>query len=184
MDESANTDPPSDFDFWDLDEKDDWQTPPALIADLQDALDGIDLDPCAHPESEIGATNWCLEDGVDGLSKSWEDYETVFVNPPFSYKTEWLEKVTNECTNDPQWPRTVVVLTPDSTDTKSWWHTYIAPFADYICFSEGRIAYYENGEAAPSPTFGTAISVFGDCDSALLDTLQQWGHVVKTVTQS
>jgi hypothetical protein len=107
----------------------------------------------------------------------------VFVNPPFSYKSEWLEKIVAEVTATRDTPSTVVLLTPDSTDTKSWWHRYIAPHARYICFSEGRIAYYEDGVRAPSPTFGTAISVFGECPDTLLSTLQEWGHVVKSVPE-
>lgn len=169
--------------FWDLNDKDDWQTPPELVQDLQQAVDRIDLDPCAHPETSIGARNWALDKGIDGLERSWNGYKTVFVNPPFSYKTEWLEKIVEEVSTDRPTPRTIILLTPDSTDTKSWWHGYIAPHAQYICFSEGRIAYYEDGVRADSPTFGTAISIFGECPDDLLHTLQQWGHVVRSVPE-
>jgi len=182
MPSNSSDDRPDDFEFWDLNEKDDWQTPPDLIADLQTALEGIDLDPCAHPDSTIAETNWCLEDGTDGLVQSWDGYETVFINPPFSYKSEWLAKATEELTKPSELPKTIVTLTPDSTDTKSWWHEYIATHANYICFSEGRIAYYTDGNPAKSPTFGTAISVFGDCPDSLLAMLHDWGHVVKTIS--
>lgn len=169
----------SDIRFYDLDEKDDWQTPPDLIEDIEGAIGDIILDPCAHEDTEIGAINFCIEDGNDGLEEQW--FGTVFVNPPFSYKKEWLEKIVYELQFDAV--ETVIVLTPDSTDTKSWWHEYIAPHAEYVCFCEGRISYYDDGEQMNSPTFGTAISVFGEVNEELLDVLQEWGHVVKTVPE-
>jgi phage N-6-adenine-methyltransferase len=164
--------------FYDLDEKDDWQTPPDLIADIEEAIGRIDLDPCAHPNTTIGRRNYRIGDGEDGLKKSW--WGTVFVNPPFSYKKEWLEKVVNEVQHASV--DTVILLTPDSTDTKSWWHEFIAPHARYVCFCKGRVSYYDEGEQMDSPTFGTAISVFGEVPDGLVEMLQDWGHVVRTVT--
>lgn len=167
----------SDTRYYDLSERDDWKTPPDLLADLQTAVGGFDLDPCAGADTSIGATNFRLEDGQDGLEREWDG--VVFVNPPFSYKSEWLAKTVAEI----QAARadTVVVLTPDGTDTISWWHQHIASHAELICFCEGRISYYADGEQMGSPTFGTAISVFGTVPDGLADVLQEWGHVVRTV---
>lgn len=78
--------------WYDLSEKDHWQTPPELVADLRAGLGGIDLDPCAGKDTEIGATNYTIED--DGLTQEW--FGRVFINPPFSYKEEWLAKTVEE----------------------------------------------------------------------------------------
>ncbi len=152
--------------------KDVWQTPDSLL----DLLGHIDLDPCAGPDTNIGDTNYTESD--DGLTQDW--FGRVFVNPPFTQKTEWLEKVIEERDNTD----VIFVVTPDSTDTKSWWHGYIAEHADYIWFSRGRISYIDpdTGEKMGSPTFGTAISIFGQVDSATLDRLAENGQLLETVT--
>jgi phage N-6-adenine-methyltransferase len=166
-----------DPEFWSYSDKDDWETPPDLIEDISNAVGGIDLDPCAGENTNHATENLRLEDGDDGLSEDW--YGVTFVNPPFSYKSEWLEKTVSEIESGNA--ETVIVLTPDSTDTVSWWHKYIAPNAEVVCFCEGRISYCVDGEKKENPTFGTAISVFGDVPEDLLDMLQDWGHVVRTV---
>lgn len=165
--------------FWDLSEKDDWRTPLELVNDLAKATDGIDTDPCAHPKSSIGdVNNYRLEDGQNGLELPWMG--TVFVNPPFGHKAKWLNRTIGAVENGNA--RTVIVLTPDSTDTKSWWHEYIAPHSNLVCFLEGRLSYLDSdGVKQGSPTFGTAISVFGYYPPMLIETLQEWGHVVRTM---
>jgi hypothetical protein len=172
--------------FWDLAEKDDWRTPPKLVNDLDNAVGGIDTDPCAHKETSIGDThNYRLEDGQNGLELPWKG--VVFVNPPFSHKKKWLKRAVNAVQDGDA--ETVIVLTPDSTDTRSWWHKYIAPHAKYICFKgpeiDGtRLDYIgDDGTKTKGATFNTAISVFGKCPPALVSTLQKWGHVVKTVRE-
>jgi len=154
--------------------KDVWQTPQALLEVFPENY--IDVDPCAGEHTDVGAVaNWDKHD--DGLSKEW--FGTVFVNPPFSAKTDWLEKAVAEQANT----ECIYVVTPDSTDVKSWWHSYIAEEADYIWFSKGRISYInpETGEQAGSPTFGTALSIFGEPTDAVLETLQGKGQLLQTV---
>jgi len=167
---------------YDLSEKDDWQTPPELINDIESAVN-IDIDPCSHEKTSHGDVNLRLEDGDDGLEDSWvesakTDYPTAFVNPPFSYKKDWLQKAVEAVKNGVE---TVIFITPDGTDTKSWWHKYIAEYATYCCFCKGRVTYLDDGEETGTPPFGTVITIFGSCPDELLDVLQDWGHVVETV---
>jgi len=152
--------------------KDVWQTPDEIL----DMLRPIDIDPCAGPNTNIGTINYTKED--DGLSQDW--WGRVFVNPPFSKKTAFLEKAVEESDNCD----VIFVVTPDSTDVKSWWHGYIAEHADYIWFSKGRISYInpETGERGDSPTIGTAISIFGEpLAQTTLEELAASGQLVKTV---
>lgn len=62
-------------------------------------------------------------------------------------------------------------------------HTHIAGHADYVWFSRGRIAYInpETGEKENNPTFGTAISIFGDPNDDILQRFAERGHLVETV---
>lgn len=154
--------------------KDVWQTPPSVLDTITEK---IDLDPCAAPGTSIGSTNLTEDD--DGLSQDWSG--TVFVNPPFSAKSAFLEKCIEQ--HESGNTDTIYVVTPDSTDTISWWHEYIASHANYILFFEGRKSYIDpdTGSPAGSPTFGTALSVFGEPPQATLSALAQAGHLVQTV---
>jgi len=71
--------------------KDVWQTPKSLWKPI-DEQDNINLDPCAAEDTSIGDVNYTVED--DGLSQTW--FGTVWLNPPFSQKDEWLDKVRGE----------------------------------------------------------------------------------------
>jgi len=166
-------------------DKDDWQTPPALLANIKAALGDIDLDPCPGKDTYIGRMNYYEHDGYDGRAEAW--FGRVFVNPPFSKKKRWTEKVVEEYLSG----RTDVILlvTPDSTDVQSWFHGDIVPHADYVWFSEGRVSYIdpETGKTAGSPTFGTAISVFVNDDYdlpvELLDFFSETGWLVEEVSR-
>jgi len=50
----------------------------------------IDLDPCAGLETCIGATNYALERGENGLELPWFGF--IYCNPPFSEKEAWADK--------------------------------------------------------------------------------------------
>jgi hypothetical protein len=156
--------------------KDTWQTPPDLIEDITDKVGIFDLDPCAGEDTDIGSVNYRLEDGQDGLKLPW--FGNVFVNPPFS-----LKKIDEEIDRDKV--NLIVLLTPDATDTISWWHEYVAENSEYICFKESRLDYVDPDpdpdKENPGATFGTAMSLYGDVPEALLQYLSDWGHLVKTV---
>ncbi len=160
-----------------LSEKDVWRTPQWLIDGIE-KYKNISLDPCAGAETEIGDINYRLEDGDDGLQEEW--FGTVFVNPPFTQKNEWLSKALDERENTDL----IMFLTPDSTDVQSWWHGKIVPNADYVWFSYGRMNYIDpdKGEVdnTQKPTFGTAISMYGDVPDELLQFFDEEGWVVET----
>lgn len=153
-------------------EKDRWQTPPWLYEGINERLEGpISLDPCAGIDTQIGFANWSIQRGQDGLDREW--YGTVFVNPPFSEKQQWVQKVIDEIPNT----ECIFLVTPDSTDVQSWWHDGIVEHAEYVWFSDGRIDYIdpETGEVPDNrPTFGTALSIFGDVDRVSDGRLLGW----------
>jgi len=119
--------------------KDNWQTPSWLYEPIDDICN-IDLDPCAGSDTEIGDENWSIARGEDGLEREW--FGTVFVNPPFSNKSEWVNKIEAELSNTDL----ILLVTPDSTDVQSWWHDGIVPNVSYVWFAEGRISYIDPDE--------------------------------------
>jgi phage N-6-adenine-methyltransferase len=155
--------------------KDVWQTPDAILDPITET---IDLDPAAAPDTNIGERNLTEDD--DGLSSEWEG--TIFVNPPFSEKKDWLAKCVEE--HEAGNTDTIYFVTPDSTDTQSWWHEYIAPHADYILFFHGRQGYIDpdTGKVEIYVTFGTAMSIYGEPPRETLEALNEEGHLVEAVS--
>jgi DNA N-6-adenine-methyltransferase (Dam). len=133
----------SDMEFVQKSKKDVWQTPEELWAPI-DTRDEITLDPCAGPETMIGQANYRVEKGHNGLTKNWAG--VIWLNPPFSNKEAWLAKAQKEYEHDKI--RRAYIVTPDSTDVKSWWHEQLAEFCDWVWFPKGRIDYVnpETGE--------------------------------------
>lgn len=160
--------------------KDVWQTPDDIWGPI-DERDTIDLDPCAGEDTTIGETNYTVED--DGLSSEW--FGTVWMNPPFSQKERWFERLREQRHNIER----AYVVTPDSTDVKSWWHGQVVELARYTWFPEGRIRYVDpdTGEKANSPSFGSAVSVVkgGQTNvtlpSSVADWMRQNGDLVRRV---
>lgn len=156
-------------------EKDDWQTPPRVYEPIQ-RTDGIDMDPCAAPDTNIGDIN--LTEEHDGLSTPWEG--VVFMNPEFSRKKTWIKRAIDEYLNNPAVER-VYILTPDSTDVKSWWHGLLRPACTWTVFFRGRVKYIdpESGEQEKSPPGGSALSILGNPPDETLRALSEEGDVMK-----
>jgi hypothetical protein len=198
--------------FYDLSDKDTWQTPDELVTAISEYVD-ITLDPCAGLFTFIGDTNWTiqvpdeypddidevpsgwrydraftnddgdiLECGEDSLDRAWDTGGVAYVNPPFSMKNEFIDKTIEEV-YDFNHLDGAIVLTPDSTDVKSWWHGKLAPAANFVWFSEGRIGFVDpdTGELQDSPTFGTALHFIGDDDvwpDKLFEELNEIGDMM------
>ncbi len=58
---------------------------------ITDALGPFDLDPCAGEFTKIGKINLWDGRGQNGLHLKWNGF--VWLNPPFSQKEEWAEKM-------------------------------------------------------------------------------------------
>lgn len=74
--------------------KDEWYTPTWLIRKLEKEYSiKFTLDPCTTKEvaKEQGFKKYYTKE-TNGLDKSWQN-EIVWLNPPFSTKDEWIDKV-------------------------------------------------------------------------------------------
>jgi hypothetical protein len=90
------------------------------------------------------------------------------LNPPFSAKNDWLNKAVEQYDNC----STIYIVTPDSTDVKSWWHEKLANMCEHVWFSKGRINYVNpnTGEKEKGVSFGTSINIMGE----LNDEVKKW----------
>mgnify|MGYP002762862242 CR=1 FL=1 len=152
--------------------KDIWQTPSELWKPINER-DQITLDPCAGSETNIGEVNHTKED--NGLQKDWNG--TVWMNPPFSQKQDWMQKAREELANC----ETIYIVTPDSTDVKSWWHGELSEFCEWVWFSEGRINYVDpkDGEQKSGVSFGTSINIAGELSNDVKEWLANNGDLMK-----
>jgi len=152
------------------DPQDAYATKPSLWRPIADALGGFDMDVASGCE-EKPIADTCLTPKDDGLSHSW--IGKIFLNPPFSEKLRWYRKAVNEVNAGNA--DTVVALAPVDTSTQ-WFQNWYSK-ADLICWLEGRDWYEANG----SPSFNTAVAVFGEYPDELVRVLERKGTVTKMV---
>ena len=114
----------------------DWQTPDAVICDLQKEFGEHYFDPCP------------VEPEFDGLKEMWSRGSAWnFVNPPYGREIgKWCQKAYKENLKG----SLVVMLIPSRTDTR-WWHDYIMK-ADEIRFIKGRLKFKGAKNSAPFPS--------------------------------
>jgi len=177
------------FAFWDeLDAGREWGTPARIWRPLSAALGDshftpFDLDPFAGAEEEpIAADRITAGDDPGGYEAGW--YGHVWVNPPYStsHNPKAAEKIHHEASRPEV--KTITALVPASTDTQ-YFHEHYA-HADYLCFVEGRIEFYDADPEEGEPrydgagTFPSMVAAFEGSESfpsAYLDRLRELGHV-------
>jgi ParB family chromosome partitioning protein len=136
----------------------DWFTPEKYIVLVREVMGGIDLDPASADESQViikAKTFYTKED--DGLKQEWSG--RVFLNPPFKMPEveQFIFKLCD--TIESNTVTQAILLTNDNTDTK-WWQR-AAGLAEAVCFSAGRIGFYNRAGQTSQPTNGQTFCYFG-----------------------
>jgi ParB family chromosome partitioning protein len=154
---------------------DEWYTPTEYIDMAREVMGDIDLDPasCEFAQERIkAATFFTAED--DGLEQRWAG--RVWLNPPYSKGLidKFVEKVRDEYRFGEV--EQVIVLTHNFTDT-AWFHT-LAADATAICFTKGRIKFYNEDGVGNSPTSGHAFFYFGPNIDIFTKTFSEIGLVL------
>jgi ParB family chromosome partitioning protein len=137
--------------------KNEWFTPQEYIELARAVLGEIDLDPATHELAQelIRATNYYTKE-IDGLTQEWNG--RIWLNPPFAQPliANFISKLCAE------WQAghitAAITLTHNYTDS-SWFHE-LAQHAAAICFTRGRVKFYE-GDTVAAPTQGQAFCYFG-----------------------
>jgi len=112
-------------------------TPVEFLQAIAQVWGAIDLDPCGHPDSPVGARRRIsLEEGGDGLREDWSG-DVVYVNPPFSDMVTWLKRA------DQMWierrVQKIIALVPARTDI-GYFHDRIAQVCD-VGLMRGRLQF-------------------------------------------
>jgi phage N-6-adenine-methyltransferase len=136
-----------------------WYTPPEYLKAARDVLGGFDLDPATSEvaQEKVQAKAHFTKD-QDGLGQDW--HGRVWLNPPYEqpHIANFVSKMVEEY--DAGRVQAAIMLTHNYTDT-AWFHKAGA-FADAICFTRGRIKFYNADGEGGSPTQGQAFFYFGD----------------------
>ncbi len=137
---------------------DEWYTPSVYIELAREVMGGIDLDPasCDFAQGSIKADKFfTVED--DGLEEAWEG--RIWLNPPYSkgLMDKFAEKVCAEFLFGGV--DQAIILTHNFTDTA--WFQVLAAQASVICFTRGRIKFYNEEGVGNSPTSGHTFFYLG-----------------------
>lgn len=149
-----------------------WYTPKKYIDMAREVLGRIDIDPASNPFANqvVQATTYYTKED-DGLTKEWQG--KMWLNPPYS--SIIAEFINKTCNSDVE----AIVLTNNSTDTK--WFAQAANNCDAICFTYGRINFYDDTDKKSSPTNGQAFFYFGDNIDKFNQVFKEIGFVVKVL---
>lgn len=132
---------------------DEHYTPPEVLALVIKCLGSIHLDPCSnsHADPNVPAKeHYTIAD--DGLIQDWVA-QTVFMNPPFSKNSIWIDKLIKEYRLGNI--KEAIALVKADTSTR-----WFQPLWDYpICFCNRRLRFVGNGNSA---LFASALVYFGN----------------------
>jgi phage N-6-adenine-methyltransferase len=151
-----------------------WFTPSEYIELARKVLGAIDLDPATSIEAQkiVQAERFHTK-ADDGLKHEWRG--RVWLNPPYAQPliADFVHKLCEE------WQANrvtdAILLTHNYTDT-TWFHE-IAANMSAICFTRGRVRFYE-GEKIAAPTQGQAFSYFGPKINLFTDVFREVGFFV------
>lgn len=142
-------------------ETDEWYTPAWFFQAL-----GVyfDLDPCSPgvPPSSVTAKCHMTKDD-NGLAAEWRG--SVWLNPPFSSKREWYDRLIRELSIGNV--SGGIALMPNRTETHDL-QTYLQA-ADALLFLRGRICFERGSRpganangATTTPPFGIVLCAYGE----------------------
>ena len=153
-------------------ENDEWYTPPQYIEAARKVMGDIDLDPASNElaQSIINAAEYFTE---GALEKDW--HGRVWLNPPFSKVLPFANKLISHMESGDV--SQAIVLTNNNTDTL-WWHK-LAELSTLICFTRGRISFYNHAGEAKGNTNGQTFFYFGENPEKFTAEFYPHGLVLK-----
>lgn len=149
--------------------KDEWLTPPWLLA----KLGGFDLDPCAPVKRpwETAKSHLTIHD--DGLSQQW--HGRVWCNPPYGARTAlWLARCADH--------GDAVALIFARTET-SMFFEHVWSKADALLFIEGRLHFHhvDGSRAAANSGAPSVLVAYGNENASMLRACDVPGQYVHRV---
>ena len=158
---------------------DNWRTPEAVLNLVRELTDGtIGLDPCTDAENPTKASRFYCPP-QDGLRELWRGFGMVFVNPPYSDNTEWLNCCVRHFLVPDDSGDQCIALVPARTDTR-WWQSTVFT-ARLVCFWKGRLRFEDpESPVANSAPFPSALLYWGSRPDDFANIFGPHGWIVRT----
>jgi ParB family chromosome partitioning protein len=153
-----------------------WFTPAEYVELARVVLGAIDLDPASSDKAqEVVDAERYFTKADDGLTQEWRG--CVWLNPPYAQPliADFVSKMVAERVAGRV--TAAIMLTHNYTDT-SWFHE-AAGVADAICFTRGRVKFYDPEGEFAAPTQGQAFFYFGANVTAFFEQFKNIGFVVE-----
>jgi hypothetical protein len=156
-----------------------WFTPEHHIELVRCVLGDIDLDPASSFEAQkiVRAKRYFDKDS-DGLKQEW--FGRVYLNSP--YGTPLISLFMTKLHE--QWVKGniegAITLTHNYTDT-AWFQSKLVPIASAICFTYGRVKFYE-GDHVAAPQQGQAFVYLGNDPRLFVNVFAAVGFVATELT--
>lgn len=134
--------------------KDQWNTPKEVV----DFFGPFDYDPATTKEQaeRLGILDYDTIE-TDGLRRKWGQFRTIWVNPPFTRKFEFLDKAIETV----MWGDSrIFFLLPAETITTKKFHEIVGGQPYTLWVPNGRIKFEDGSGGASSPAFGSVVLEF------------------------
>jgi hypothetical protein len=144
---------------------DSWRTPDTkeqpIVSLVKQALGGsIWLDPCSDSSAKVSASVRYFKDD-DGLAEHQTWSKTVFINPPFSNPSPWVEKCCLSIARGNV--SAAIMLLKAGTVSNVGTGELISKYASAVCHWRGRINFLnDEGYAVKGSDFDCVFIYFGD----------------------
>ena len=149
-----------------------WNTPPKYVEAVKLVLGGIELDPCSNPGSIVNANKELYK---GGLSVRWDNYKTIYVNPPYGRGIyDWL-KMCSLCGSE------VIALIPVATNTRHWKDFVFK--ADVICFlGDTRLKFMIDGSTDnKGASMACCMVYWGNNPDKFINVFKDFGVCTKAI---
>ena len=160
---------------------DEYCTPEYIIRAAKSVIGrGFDFDPATNDFAQkyIGAAvHRAISDegtGRDSLSMDWTCFNTIWLNPPYSFP-----KVQHFAGKFEEWATTVgadkhgFVLVNSKTET--YWYQSLLRACDCCCFFDHRISFVLNGKAMKQIRQMQTLFYYGTAAAAFFRAFRQYG---------
>jgi hypothetical protein len=155
-----------------------WYTPKQYIDAAVAVMGSIDCDPCtsALAQKTVGAKTFYTID-TDGLAHDWRG--TVWANPPYAATLirPFVDKLLAHL--DDGSVSQAILLTHNNADT-AWFHK-AAKRCTSVCFTRGRVKFYDERGQGNSPTHGHVFMYFGKRRGLFEKVFKEFGWICRGV---
>jgi ParB family chromosome partitioning protein len=157
-------------------ESNEWYTPPRFIALAREVLGDIDVDPASTATAQqIVRARQYFDKYQNGLTQYW--HGRIWLNPPYSRPL--ISKFIGKLLMEWNAGRVTACIALTHSYTDSMWFHDAASAACAMCFTQGRIRFYDPGGDLANATQGQIFFYFGSEVESFKRRFERIGSIVR-----